>query len=500
MTLGNGQPLRADAVVIGSGAGGAPAAALLAEAGLEVLVLEAGARLEAPDFSPLEAQATAALGRMAVTADAGQNLYAGACVGGSTVVNDALCFRTPPEVLEGWRRDHGLGDLDDTGFAPYLDRVWQDIHAEPTRRSHINRNAYRLELGARRLGWAGEAMPRSVRGCARLGRCNFGCPTNAKQSTLVTYVPRAERAGARILPRARAARVLVEAGQVRGVAVEALDPSGRAVVEEFTVRTPIVCLAAGVLESGALLLRSGLGGGAAGRGIQFHSSVHVTARFAEPIHGYYGPTMAFAIAEFSDVNGHAGPGFMIENTAVHPIVTANALPGFGAAHARAMEALPQLARAVVVLRDRARGFAELDDEGGARIHYRLESGDLERLGASLAAAARAYLAAGALEVYLPIEGSAPVRREAELASLGEHRLEPSRLSFLYAVHLFGGAVMGSSRADSVCSVDGACWDARGLFVTDASGLPGNTGVNPQVTVMANALRIAEGIAAGRRPA
>jgi choline dehydrogenase-like flavoprotein len=487
--------LRADAVVVGSGAGGAPAAARLAEAGFEVLVLEAGPRLSAADFLPDEAGMTARLGRATATASGAQNLYAGAVVGGSTVVNDALCWRTPPEILERWRREHGLSELTDAAFAPFVETVWKDIHAEPTQRSHLNRNAHRLELGAKRLGWSGEAMARNVRGCARLGRCNWGCPIDAKQSALVGYLPRAERAGARVLADTQVTRVRVSAGAVAGVEALRRDASGGKPPSALRIDAPLVLLAAGVLETPALLLRSGLAGdGAIGRGLAFHSSAIATARFDEPVHGYFGPTMSWAVTEFSDVNGRTGPGYMLENTAVHPLVTATSLPGFGAEHERVMAALPHLARAVVVLRDHTRGRVRVDAQGRARYEHEIEAPDLERLRGALRELARAYLAADASEVYLPVHGMRPIRDEAGLAQLDAAPLDPTRLAFLYAVLLFGGACLGGSRAIGACRPDGGFWDVRGLYVTDASALPSNTGVNPQVTIFANALRIASALA------
>jgi len=450
-----------------------------------VVVLEAGERLGAPDFDGVEGEMFFRLGRFAATHDGSLNLYAGRCVGGSTVVNDALCWRTPPEILAGWRARHGVA-LEPAALDPWLDRVWADVGAQVMGRDHLNRNAHALERGAARLGWAAEPMARNVRGCVNLGLCNFGCPSNAKQSTLLTYVPRAERAGARVLAETRATAVLHEAGRVTGVRAVA---EGRA----LTVCAPIVCLAAGVLGTPVLLRASGLGGGA-GRGLQFHSSVHVTARFAEPIHGYFGPTMAYAISEFADVLGHDGPGFMIENTAVHPLVTAQNLPGFGADHERAMEALPYLAKAVVVLRDEARGTVEpAGDAGEGRFDYALSPRDLERMAQGMRATARAYLAAGAEEVWLPVDGVAPVRDEAELAALEGRTWSQAELFSLYAVHLFGGAAMGGSRGLGFCDSAGESFEVAGLHVVDAAALPGNTGANPQVTVMANALRIAAGI-------
>jgi choline dehydrogenase-like flavoprotein len=493
--------LSADVVVIGSGAGGAPLAAALAEAGLDVLLLEAGARIETRDFNGEPRDMLARLMKATTAAGSGMELYAGRCVGGSTVVNDALCWRPPAEVLEGWRREFGLDGWTEAALAPYVEQAWTGVNASPTGREHLSRNAHLLELGAARLGWAAEAMPRSVRGCANLGLCNVGCPTGAKQSALVSWVPRAERAGARVLASVRAERVLLEGSSVRGVAATRLDAAGRAPVGELRIDAPIVCAAAGVLDTPALLLRSGLPavGVAPGRGVQVHSSIHVAARFPEPVHGYYGPTMAYAVSEFSDVNGHRGPGFMIENVTVDPVTTAASISGFGAAHAERMAALPFLARALVVLRDATRGEVTLSSKGAAQVHYEPVAADLDRLRQGMAAIARAFLAAGALEVHLPLQRAIPVRRESDLDALSDADVSPRSLSLLYAVHLFGGAGMAADPARGTCDAEGRVFAARGLFVCDASALPSNTGVNPQITIMSHSLRVAAAILAERRP-
>jgi choline dehydrogenase-like flavoprotein len=410
------------------------------------------------------------------------------------VVNDALCWRPPPEVLESWRREHGLAGLTEDALAPYVDRAWAEIHATPTDRAHLSRNAHKLEIGARRLGWSAQAMARNVRGCANLGLCNVGCPTGAKQSALLTWIPRAERAGAQVRPRVRADRIVVEGGRVRAVEATRLAEDGTP-VEPIRVETARVVVAAGVLETPALLLRSGVAHRALGRGLQFHSSVYVTARFREPVLGFFGPTMAYAVTEFSDVFGRDGPGFMLENTSVAAATTASSLPGFGADHERAMAALPYLARTVVVLRDETRGRLSLDRGGAGRVAYDPVEWDRARLCLAIVQLARLYLAAGALEVWLPLEGSAPVRAEADLARLAGHAPRARDFTLLYAVHLFGGAAMGGARAHAVCDESGRVAGIAGLTVSDASALPTNTGANPQVTIMANALRVAEAIVA-----
>jgi len=485
---GPSSTLRADAVVIGTGAGGAPVAAHLAEAGAQVVMLEAGPRLETSELTGGEAEMTRRLYTLAQAAGSGLSLYAGACVGGSTLINDALCWRTPPEVLASWRDAHGLVELDDAGFAPFVDQAWRDLGASPTGRDHVNRNAHVLALGAQALGWANEAMPRSVQGCANLGLCNFGCPSGAKQSTLRTFVPRAERAGVRVVADARADRIEIAGGAARAVEATLLDTLSRRPRAALRVEAPLVVVAAGVLGTAPLLLRSGVAGGV-GEQVQLHTSLHVTARFAEPIHGYYGPTMAWAVTEFSDVHGHGGPGFMIENTALHPVATASALPGFGAAHEASIARLPFLARALVVLRDEARGRFQTTSDGTPTLEHVLTDADRRRLHQGMCAIARLYFAAGAEEVILPIDGMPPLRDAVEIDELEGGSLDPRAASLLYAVHLFGGAAMGGAGSGAPCDAWGRVRGVRGLVVSDAAALPSNTGVNPQITIVANALRI-----------
>ena len=151
----------------------------------------------------------------------------------------------------------------------------------------------------------------------------------------------------------------------------------------------------------------------------------------------------------------------------------------------------------MLLRDRTRGHVELGSRGELRLHYDPVPDDLSRLRVGLRETARAFLAAGALEVHLPLHGLPPVTREGDLRALDEASLSPGAFSSLYAVHLFGGAAMADGPDRGVCDVQGACFGVQGLSICDASSLPSNTGVNPQITILANALRIAEGLVAAQ---
>ena len=297
-------------MVVGSGAGGAPAAARLAEAGFEVLVLEAGPRLSAADFSADEAAMTARLGRATATASGAQSLYAGACVGGSTVVNDALCWRTPPEVLERWRREHGLSDLTDAAFAPFVDAVWEEIHAETTPPSHLNRNARRLELGAQPPG-----LERRGDGAQR-------ARLRAPRPLQLGLSDRCQAVGARQLAAARRARGRARAAGYAGHARARLGGRGdgrRGAAEPIRAAasrpprfastrrsscSPPACSRPRRCCCAADSPRAARSAAA----LQFHSSVIATARFAEPVHGYFGPTMSYADHRVQRRERARGPG------------------------------------------------------------------------------------------------------------------------------------------------------------------------------------------------
>jgi choline dehydrogenase-like flavoprotein len=462
--------IHADVCVIGAGAGGAVAAAELAEGGMSVVVLEQGHRHDPDDFTARPPQMLARLYR-----DGGQTLTLGnppivlplgSGLGGTTLVNSGTCFRTPPSVLDRWARDFGL-DVSEESLRPCFERVERALSVSEVTPELAGGNAAVARRGAERLGWSHGYLRRNARGCVGSGVCAFGCPTSAKQHTGITYVPQAERAGARIVTGASVERVLVRDGRATGA--RARMASG-ATVE---VRAPSVIVAAGTVYTPSLLARSGLGGasGQLGRNLSLHPATAVFARMHEIVDMGKGVPQSFYVDEFAE------QGIVFEGVAGPPAYAAMSLPLTGARHAEAMADYPRLAQFGVMVSDSSRGSVR-SIAGRPLIRYDLSGADLRRFRTGLARMRKLFEAAGAREVYLPLPAgvSPESARARDLKLMAFHPL-------------------GTARADARAThgvIDGglALHDAEGVYVADGSAVPSSLGVNPQMTIMALATRLA----------
>ncbi len=479
MSGARSERLEADVCVVGAGAGGAVAAAELAEGGARVVVVEEGHWHDPDSFSARPPEMLAQLYR-----DGGQTLTVGAPpillplgrgLGGTTLVNSGTCFRTPARVLERWSREFGL-ELDERTLEPLFERVEQALSVGEVTPELAGGNAAVARRGAERLGWSHGYLKRNAKGCVGSGVCAFGCPTSAKQHVGITYVPRAQRAGARLVTGAVVERVLVErarSGTAIAKGVSARMRSGA----RIEVRAPTVIVAAGTIHTPLLLERSGLGGGSGqlGRNLSLHPATAVFARMEETVNMAQGVPQSFCVDEF------AGEGVIFETVAGPPSYAAMSLPLSGARHAEAMADYGRLAQCGVMVSDSSRGHVR---RVGARalIRYDLDEADLARFRTGLARMRELFEAAGAREVYLPLPpGVSPERaRRGDLKLMAFHPL-------------------GSARADARAShgvVDGELrvHGTRGVYVADGSVVPSSLGVNPQMTIMALASRLALGLA------
>jgi choline dehydrogenase-like flavoprotein len=491
-TLGDTEPSgdgeECDVVIVGSGAGGAVAAATLAEAGLDVLVLEAGPHYDRDSYPSDHLEAITELYR-----DAGLTIAEGRppipvpvakVVGGTTVINSGTCFRAPDRVLDEWKNRYGIAwarDLE-PDFAEAEDFL-RVTRLDPER---MGRNGQLAMEGAAAIGASGGPIHRNAGDCVQCSSCPFGCEIDAKRGMHVSYLPRAVAAGARVRAGAEASRILVEDGRAVGVEcrVGAGDNGRR---RGYTVRAKRAVIAAGgAFGTPELLLRSGLGGPQVGRNFHIHPACWIGARYEEEVRGWDGVMQSYYVDEWED------EGILLEATFT-PLAFGGAwLLGAGSSHQRAMLDFGHVGSIGVHLCDRSSGRVGLGPEGSLRARYKLTRDDANRLAYGIARAAEIHFAAGATEVY-PNIARVGVLRPGDLAEFEATNFKPSELR-LEAFHPMGTARIAADPREGVCGPDGSVHGTSALYVADASLFPTSVGVNPMMTVIAFAKQIARGIA------
>lgn len=496
-TIGSESTIECDVCVVGSGAAGSVVAAELAAAGQNVVIVEAGTEWSGPDFDQHELTGLQRLfreGGASGTRDLSMSLFAGACIGGGTTVNWQSCFRTPDDVREEWARLSGCSFFTSDSFTESLDSVWRRIGASPDE-SETNENNKALCRGAKSLGYRWSVIARNALGCDcdQCGNCMFGCRVGGKQSTANTYILDAIRSGARLIAPFTARRVLQSRGKVSGVEIVGQDPEGQR--RELKVASHRVVLAAGALDSPALLMRSGVRSPHLGRHLYLHPTVVVTGTYASPIEPWRGPPQTIVCDEFSSL--FKGYGYRIETAPAHPGLMAAGIPWSGARdHRREMQQARFAAPFIVLTRDSSAGRVQVTDSGEPYFDYRLGASEKRLLRHGMATAARIHVAAGAEQIKTLHSMGLMWDRAVDGASIEKfcRRIEaaptsPNRLP-LYSAHQMGTCRLGADRSRAVCDADGAVYGLGGAYVADASLFPASSGVNPMITIMALARHVA----------
>jgi choline dehydrogenase-like flavoprotein len=471
-----GEGEECDVAIVGSGAGGAAAAAILAEAGLEVVVVEAGGRFDRTSYPTDPVEATARMYR-----DGGMTFAEGApplpvptgrVIGGTTVINSGTCFRAPDAVLADWRERAGIswaGDLD-----RHFEEAERMLAVRRPEVARLGRNADLVAAGAAAIGARAEPLARNAGDCVQCSSCPAGCRLDAKRGMHVSYLPRAVAAGARLRSGVEARRILVEGGRATGVScvLAGEDRKGW----ELRARRAVIC-AGGSFGTPELLLRSGLGGARVGRDLRLHPSTWVGARFEQSVRGWEG------IMQSVGVDSWADRGLILEATFTPLAFGAHFLPGTGREHQRRIAEFDRIGSNGVQLRDvRSRGRVALDRSGRLRIGYRLVREEARVLHFGMARAAEIWFAAGATEVYPQVSGS-PILRAGDLARF-ESAPPPTRNFRLEAFHPMGSVRIGPEAGGYPLDPEGRVRGVRDLLVADASAFPGSIGVNPMLTVIA----------------
>jgi choline dehydrogenase-like flavoprotein len=497
---GDSATLEADVVVIGSGAGGGVIAAELQEAGRSVLVLEQGGYRNEADFTQLELVGLQELylnGGPFTSESGAIAIYAGSTLGGGTVVNYMNCLRTPAPIRAEWAA-HGLEGVDGPDYDAHLDAVWERLGVNAEATSH-NRTHRRLIEALDARGHEHKVIFRNADlRCddpATCGYCASGCQKGCKQSTMKTFLQDAADAGARFVVNCVAETITTSGGRATGVQACVRHDDGG--TTDLLVEAPTVVVACGSVESPALLLRSRIGGPAAGKHLRLHPAALVMGVYDDPIEGWIGQIQSEVSDSFAGLEGEHG--FLIEGVGITPGVVAASLPwASGADHKRTMTLLPHMAPFISVQRDHGSGEVVLDAHGRAVVRWDLAD-DVDRriFVRANQELVRLHEAAGAARITTlhrePTVWERGQDIDAFVEGLESASYEAGDVT-MFSAHQLGTCRLGSDPKSSVADGRGELHDTKGVWVGDASAFPTASGVNPMISIMSLAHRTASAIA------
>jgi choline dehydrogenase-like flavoprotein len=463
------ETITAEVVIIGSGAGGAVTAALLAEAGRDVLVLEEGPHLDPGAVAPYSQDEMVAKYRHGgVNATLGLppiSFVEGRCVGGGTEINSGLYHRPPEAIVDAWARSWSIADLEPAALTAHAAEIEQVLSVGPVPGGAPAASAL-IERGAKALGWNVTEVPRVFQH-AESGP--------ARQQTMTrTFIPRATAAGARLMADCRVDRLVRRHGRVTEVRCRVDDGAGRRLI----VQPDTVFVCAGAIGTPALLQRSGIRGNV-GRGLKLHPTVKLAAQFAEPLddHGY---VPMHQVKQFA-------PDITLGGSVFRSGYVALALGDSWPSNAPYMRDWRSMGVYYASIRSEGQGrVVAVPGLTAPLVTYRLTRADISRLARGMVHLAELLFEAGAVRLFPSIEGAPPIESRDQVARLWE-LVHPARVG-LMTIHLFSTVGMGERRDITGADSFGRVWGVENLRVNDASLLPDAPGVNPQGTIMAIAMR------------
>ncbi len=497
--------IEADVVIIGTGAGGGVTAEILTLAGLKVVLIEEGALKSSKDFKMREAQAYPNLYQESgarKTKDKAINILQGRTVGGSTTINWTSSFRTPAGTLNHWEKHYGLKDYTPEAMAPWFAMMEQRLNVIVWETAP-NENNDLLKRGADSLKIPTAAIRRNVKGCWNLGYCGMGCPTNAKQSMLVTTIPSALAGGATLVTHARADTLQINKDTVDGLHCHALDSSGLTLTgKSVTIKAKHYVVSGGAVNSPALLMRSKAPdpNGLLGKRTFLHPTVISAGLFAQEVNGFAGAPQTIYSDHFMDTQAIDGPiGYKLEAPPLHPVLFSTTMAGFGESHAAMMKQFNHTQAILALLRD---GFSEnsiggtvqLRDDGYPVLDYTMSDAMWDGVKRALLTMAEIQFAAGAKTVY-PIHEMATGYTTWDSARQAIENLpyKPS-LTRVVSAHVMGGCPMSDDAKLGVVSSTGAYHGLTNVSVHDGSIFPTSIGANPQLSIYGITARLASGLA------
>jgi choline dehydrogenase-like flavoprotein len=503
------QTIVCDVAIVGSGAGAGITAELLSKAGLQVVIIEEGPLKSSADFNQKESEAYPQLYQESAarkTEDKAINILQGRCVGGSTTVNWTSSFRTPEPTLKFWQEKFGLADYSVEALAPYFAQAEQRLNILPWL-TPPNENNDLLRRGASKLGIESAVISRNVKGCWNLGSCGLGCPTNAKQSMLVTTIPAALERGAQLLTETRVEKFELANGKVTALLCQSVKPNGvPALSSSGLIATKIIAkhyvLSGGAINSPAVLLRSHAPDphGLLGARTFLHPVVMSSAVFDQKIEAWNGAPQTIYTDHFLGTQAIDGPiGYKLEAPPLHPIIFASTVPGFGEGQNALLKTFAHNHTLLALLRDgfhdQSRGGqVKLRGDGSAVLDYPLTDYVMDGARRALLSMMEIQFAAGARQV-LPLHEMAQSYTNWTQAREAVNALPMKPLlTKVVSAHVMGGCGLSGQEKHGVIRPDGVHWQLENLSIHDGSIFPTSIGANPQLSIYGTVNRLAQGLA------
>lgn len=505
----------ADVCIIGSGAGGAIVAKELSEdTSLNIVLLEKGDYFRGEDFdqrpeirSHLYQDGGGRLAKLNfLFMKIPVTILQGTCIGGTTTINEATCFDTPPLILERWKEKYKVENLSEEDLKPYFKKIRDFINVHRLDIGMVHENGLVIKKGVEGLvndegkKWRGELLEQNRKDCVECGFCHLGCRYNRKQSMLVTAIPAAARNGARIYSNCSAEKIILENGRAVGVEGNVVKKlNGKCVNGRFSVKAKLVVMAGGAVNSSQLLLKSGITvNKRVGKNLSFQPGVNFFAEFPKNrINCYKGIPQGYVCEEFSIKNRDEEHGWVMEDLGYHPSAFVGFNPLSGLALKKVMKNYRYYSTATSILQDEPNGEVKIKKDGSPVISYSMSKGDREKMKHAIKESCRVYFKAGAKQVVTPLvskklkEGSI-LTCEEDLDLLDEIKISAKTLQVMTSTHIQGGNCMGGTK-DAVVNSNCRVKDIDNLFIADASVHPTSIGVNPQLTIMAISAKTANHI-------
>jgi choline dehydrogenase-like flavoprotein len=466
-------------LVIGTGAGGSVAGTFLAEKDFDVIFIEEGTYFPTSSFTNKVGDMTAKLYRnRGISPLIGKPLVAlaeGRCVGGGTVINGEGLFRTPQRILDEWSKDHGLEGYSYSALEKHFETIEKDLNVVAksiSKEKKTNLDSQKLIEGAKRLNWRTEFVPRAAKDCKYTNSCSIGCPTGAKQSTLVSYLPRALEAGAKIFSDCRVIKVNHSKGTAYSVIAEITKNNKKQKIE---VKFDYLVIAGGAIQTPHLLNKSRMSKNA-GKKLEFHMNVKVIARLKDSVYAEKGTMFPVQIHEFENEDCY------INTSAMKPSYLAMSLATYGnEVIDKAIHSYNKMAILNTTMRVKSKAHIYSRAGKNPLVWYKFDSSDLLRIKTNIKRMCQVLFEAGAVEIYLPIKG-------LSLTSIGDldrliNKIKPKDID-ISTVHMMASCPMGVDPKKSIVNLNGNLWGMENVLIADASILPTSIGQSPQETIMA----------------